>query len=292
MPAKTFDPWLRAQEIVLVGLGGTGCQWARSIARIVYSLKQSNRSVPQVKFIDPDKVEAHNVGRQLFTPADVGHYKAEVLARRFSFALGLEIRWYAEPVDAQRHFVSHGSIVCGAVDNHFARRELARVEGIWLDAGNHANGGQVIIGNSADRNRVLAELNGDEPTVRHLPNAALLFPELLEQEPAAAVDTATNASCAELAEAGTQSLLVNDFQATIAAQYLYQLLYRQPIQSFITYVDLERLTMRSLPISPEHLLPYLLEQPEAPALSADPLKSVAPIRQGGSNGRTATHPTP
>ena len=78
---------------------GTGAQWVRSITRVVYALKRAHRSAPWVKFIDPDRVEAHNVGRQLFTPANVGLSKAEVLARRFNYALGLDIAWFPEPLD-------------------------------------------------------------------------------------------------------------------------------------------------------------------------------------------------
>ena len=263
MNPKQFDPHLNPREIVLVGLGGTGAQWARSIARMVYALKRANRSAPQVKFIDPDRVEAHNVGRQLFTPADVGQYKAEVLARRFNYALGLDIAWFPEPLDTARHTVAYGTILCGAVDNHLARRELARHETVWIDAGNHASGGQVILGNSGDWSTVTRELDRDEPVCRYLPNAGLLFPELLQPEVTAVSEIGQGAGCSELVEAGVQDLLVNDFLAAIAAQVLYKLLNRQPIQTFVTYVDLDGLAMRSLPISLEHLEPYMADRLEA-----------------------------
>src|SRR4051812_48697796 len=116
-----FDPHLNIRSLVLVGLGGTGSQWARSICRIIYDLKRRNRHVPDLTFVDPDRVESNNVGRQMFTVADVGQYKAEVLAKRFSYSLGLEIEWFNECFDPKKHS-SWDSVICGAVDNHQARK--------------------------------------------------------------------------------------------------------------------------------------------------------------------------
>ncbi|MBN1966099.1 MAG: hypothetical protein JW910_15725 [Anaerolineae bacterium] len=49
-------------------------------------------------------------------------------------------------------------LVVGAVDNHLARRELARAKCVWLDCGNHHNAGQVLVGNTGDPDQVLKEL--------------------------------------------------------------------------------------------------------------------------------------
>ncbi|MCA9896042.1 MAG: ThiF family adenylyltransferase, partial [Anaerolineae bacterium] len=91
MKVYTFDPHLYLREIVLVGCGGTGSQLARAVARMIYSMKAARQSVPRVCFIDPDVVELPNVGRQLFTHAEVGLHKAEALAWRFNYSLGLSI---------------------------------------------------------------------------------------------------------------------------------------------------------------------------------------------------------
>src|SRR5258708_2641255 len=141
-----FNPDNNLSEIVLVGLGGTGSQWARSICRIVYDLRRRRQHIPAIRFVDPDKVEDKNVGRQMFTQADVGHYKAEILARRFNLAMGLNISWHNEPFDAEKHTRGYGTLLCGAVDNHLARIELARARGVWIDSGNAVSSGQVVIG--------------------------------------------------------------------------------------------------------------------------------------------------
>src|SRR5687768_10947543 len=97
-PDGYFDPHTRIELITVVGLGGTGSQAARSIARILYDLRARGKHIPKMLFVDPDRVEMRNVGRQMFTEsqATIGEYKAEALARRFNFALGLDIQWANE----------------------------------------------------------------------------------------------------------------------------------------------------------------------------------------------------
>lgn len=262
-----FNPHQQLTDVVLVGLGGTGSQWARAIARIVYDLRRRRQHVPAIHFVDPDKIDESNVGRQMFVHQEIGQFKAEVLARRFNLAMGLSITWHNEPFDAVQHSGRYGTVLCGAVDNHLARRELAKATGIWIDAGNHQANGQVCIGNSRDAKLIRQHVRKDE--FDYLPNAALLFPALLESDPeeAPAVPAAPAASCADLVERGTQRLLINDLMGSIAAEYTYKLLNRLPITSFLTHVDLDVLAMRSIQISREEVLARL-PKPRAQAKAA------------------------
>lgn len=265
MNTYTFDPHLNLRQIVLVGLGGTGSQLARSLARMVYDMQARRLSVPVLRFVDPDVVEMKNVGRQMFTVADVGQNKAEVLARRFSAALGIKIIANAEHFDPDKH-TKHNSygyyyrlesaLIVGAVDNHEARKALASADGYtWIDCGNHFSSGQVIIGNKSQTKDLLVSMrSAKDGELRWLPNAAALFPSLLDPEP---VSAAPAQSCADLVQFGEQHLLINDLVAQVGAGYVYKLLHRQPIKSFITYVDLDGLSMRSLPICPDELEVYL-----------------------------------
>lgn len=265
MTIWTFDPMADYRTVTVVGLGGTGAALARAIARTVYHMKQLNLHAPALCLIDPDRVEDHNVGRQLFTPADVGQYKAEVLARRFSYGLGLAVEWIPEPLDARRH-LGYSTLLVGAVDNHLARREMACARAVWVDCGNLYDAGQVVLGNTADVDRVLDALS-DEPEendnrLHYLPHPGLIFPELLEPEqtapPVPDAPPNGNGSCGELVAAGEQLLLVNDLVAAAAAQYVYRLLHRLPITTFLTFVDADGLAMRSLPICLEELKPYIV----------------------------------
>jgi len=116
---KTFDPHLHPQEIVLVGCGGTGSHTARLIARLLVHLKGLHLAVPTLRLVDPDVVEAQNIGRQLFVPAELGLPKAETLARRLSCAFGLAVEWANEPFSADRHLTRpYNTILIDGVDNH------------------------------------------------------------------------------------------------------------------------------------------------------------------------------
>lgn len=252
---NVFDPFMHLQTVTVVGLGGTGSQVARSLARTIYDMRRARLHTPAVVFIDPDVVEEKNVGRQMFAAGDVGQNKSRVLARRFNQALGLQIAAIDQPVDARRHFERHGSLIIGCVDNHDARRELAKVDGIWLDAGNHFDSGQVCIGNSVDRESLLRHVDGEQGKYRYLPSPALLFPQLLQPEPQPTPQP--NLSCADLVARGDQHLLINDLVACVVAGYVYKLLHRQPVTTFVSYVSVDALSVRSLPICRDELLAYL-----------------------------------
>lgn len=252
---NVFDPFMHLQTVTVVGLGGTGSQVARSLARTIYDMRRARLHTPAVVFIDPDVVEEKNVGRQMFAAGDVGQNKSRVLARRFNQALGLQIAAIDQPVDARRHFERHGSLIIGCVDNHDARRELAKVDGIWLDAGNHFDSGQVCIGNSTDRESLLRHIAGEQGKYRYLPSPALLFPQLLQPEPQPTPQP--NLSCADLVARGDQHLLINDLVACVVAGYVYKLLHRQPVTTFVSYVSVDALSVRSLPICRDEILLYL-----------------------------------
>lgn len=247
-----FDPPQQIREVVLVGCGGTGAVLARCLCRIVYDLKRRRKHAPSIKFVDFDKIEVKNCGRQSYVVGDLGRFKAEVLACRFNYGLGLDVAWYGEPFDADRH-ASPYSLVCGCVDNHLARRELAKHEGIWLECGNHRDAGTVCLGNANDLESI--QRGAKDGVYRYLPHAALLFPALLEPEPIPEPQPA--ASCPELLERGDQHLLINDLVATAAAHYLYKLLNHEPISTFLTFCDAASLNVKSIPLTRENLHTYV-----------------------------------
>lgn len=256
---NVFDPNTHIQTIVIVGCGGTGAQVARIVARIVYDMRRARLHTPGILLVDPDAVEEKNVGRQMFTPADAALRlpKAEVVGRRLNAALGLEVAWCVEPFDAGRHGHRHGSqLVIGCVDNHLARRELHGAQGILIGAGNYRDGGQVVIGNVADPEQMRRHIDGRDGKYSYLPREGLLFPALLEPE-APASEPQPNLSCAELVLRGEQDTLVNDWMACAVGQYVHALLRRQPIRTFASFISLDGMSVRSLPICREEIAPYL-----------------------------------
>lgn len=253
-----FDPHLHIKTVTIVGIGGTGAQVARIAGRMVYDMQRSRRHAPQIVLIDPDAVEEKNVGRQLFSPSLLGVNKAECVGRMLNLALGLDVRWIPDHVDAVRHFDRYGSnLVISCVDNHEARQEIHRVNGILIGSGNHTDSGQVCIGNTDDPDLVRRFIDGRDGKYPYLPKEGLLFPELLQPEPPRPTPV-SSASCAELVAEGSQHLLVNDMMATIVGQYVYKLLHRQPIHSFLTYISIgDMLASRSLLICSGELSTYI-----------------------------------
>jgi PRTRC genetic system ThiF family protein len=258
---NVFDPHIHIRTVTIVGVGGTGAQVARIAGRILYDMRRSRLHTPQLVLIDPDRVEEQNVGRQaFFAPADIGQYKAAVVSQRLNLALGLDSAWIAEPVDAQKHFDQHGTVVISCVDNHLARRELSCVSGsnCHISAGNDRWNGQVCIANCTDRELMLKHIDGRDGRYAYLPHESLLFPQLLEPEPLEDTEQQEPASCAALTAMGEQSLLINDWAACLVGSYLHALLHRRPITSFLSFVQCDGLPgVRSVPICREELEVYL-----------------------------------
>jgi PRTRC genetic system ThiF family protein len=256
---NTFDPNTHIQNIVIVGCGGTGAQVARIVARIVYDMRRARLHTSRVTLIDPDIVEEKNVGRQLFTAADAafGLPKAEIVARRLNTALGLDIAWIAEPVSAEKHLDRYGAqLIVSCVDNHLARSELHQASGVLIGAGNHRDGGQVVIGNTTDADLIRRHIDGRNGKYSYLPKEGVIFPALLEPEPPSETPE-PNISCAELVQRREQNVLINDWMACVVGQYVYALLHRQPIRTFTSFISLDGMSVRSLPICRDELLQYL-----------------------------------
>jgi PRTRC genetic system ThiF family protein len=251
-----FDPNAYLKTVTIVGVGGTGAQVARIVGRMAYDMQRSRRHAPQIVLIDPDVVEEKNVGRQLFSPSLLGRNKAECVGRMLNLALGLDVRWIPDHVDPIRHFDRYGSnLVVSCVDNHEARKAIHQVSGVGVFGGNDVKTAQVCIGNADDPDLVRRFLDGREGTYPYLPKEGLLFPELLQPEPEPIRPTPeAGVSCADLVAEGRQHLLVNDMVASMMGQYIYNLLHRLPIRSFLSYISMGDFPgIRSLPICREEL---------------------------------------
>ncbi|RMG76274.1 MAG: hypothetical protein D6711_04330 [Chloroflexi bacterium] len=251
-----FDPNVYIKTVTIVGVGGTGASTARIVARIIYDMQRSRRHTPQIVLIDPDRVEEKNIGRQaLFAPSDISKFKAECVAKRLNFALGLDIAWIPEPVDARRHFDRYGgNLVISCVDNHEARQEIHKVSGCGIYAGNETHSGQVCIGNADDLDLVKRFIDGRDGKYPYLPKEGLLFPALLEPEPPC---LSPPASCGERIETGEQSLLVNDWMSTVIGSYVYKLLHRLPIHAFLSFINSDDFVVGHKPICRSELEVYL-----------------------------------
>jgi PRTRC genetic system ThiF family protein len=266
-----------ALQIFLAGCGGTGSWLAPSIARLAQVFVETGKRVA-VTFVDPDVVEEANVPRQNFCAAEIGRFKAETLARRYSGVWGIPIATITERWDKEmiREQWSVTTILVGCVDNPAARRSLAGAlvnsgpyatgQIWWLDCGNWRDNGQVRLGNA----RTLKELREAfqiDTLCAALPSPALVHPELLTALPDVPRATPTpGGSCAQMARAYAQSLMINQRVASEAADYLARLLMASGSRGgglcrFATYFDLASGSARSLHTTPETIAAALHTTP-------------------------------
>ena len=244
--------------VVLVGLGGTGSQILSGLARIHMSLRALGHMGFDVHAVDGDAVSDANVGRQLFSPADVGRNKAECLVTRMNMFFGLD--WKAYPVMATKSLelrdvrgnMPHTLIT--AVDSAAARKKIAKLKPAaryvrpqfiyWLDTGNTKDTGQVVLG-------TLTKEGVDQPTkgvtARTLPTVLDLYPDMARQDRKAV----QGPSCSVAESLERQDLLINQWVATAACQILWRGLRRGYITEHGAFINLDTLTTRPLKVDPE-----------------------------------------
>jgi len=210
--------------ILIVGVGGTGGYVIRDLVRYIYSLKEKGdpRNF-QITLMDDDIVEQKNILRQNFIAADLGKYKAEVLANRYSSHFGLEI-------DADLNKFTYDSsvrdynIIVGCIDNNEARRSIYKrindtfsTSYFWIDSGNEKRSGQVVLGEYYNSNSFFGSKNFKwlNPSVVHL------YPEILNSDQDS---VETEVSCAERAVEDAQNIFVNMTAANHVLNFLRQVI--------------------------------------------------------------------
>jgi PRTRC genetic system ThiF family protein len=214
-------------HVDLVGVGGTGSQVLSGLARLHLALRALGGYGLEVRAFDPDTISEANIGRQLFSPSDIGLYKADILIHRLNVYYGLN--WKSFPCrygeEAERFAESRGDAVIGSlvitcVDSAAARRNiwtwLMRHTGryrdnYWLDMGNSRQSGQVF----------LSQLPGSArrgiPTDGRLPSLEFWLPEIFDES--VPEDDTPSCSLAEALE--SQDLFVNQMVATWGMHLLW-----------------------------------------------------------------------
>jgi PRTRC genetic system ThiF family protein len=272
MDTLTIEPTYRVLlgdvsrfRIMLVGCGGTGSSLALALASLAYHAQQKGIQV-ELTLVDHDVIELKNCGRQALSlqAALVGGVpKVADLALRLNAAYGLGIVAWPERYEADmarswfdynsaRYSTTH--LIVGCVDNHLGRQEIAKTIASYdgriyaLDCGNERHAGQVLMGNLTDVSQIELDALG---LCTGLPSPYVQEPELLEPDP-----EQQNESCAEMALAETQSLMVNRMAAAIAANYISCLVLERQILTMATYFNLDPPTARSLLVTEANVNQY------------------------------------
>lgn len=238
-------------EVNLIGAGGTGSQVLTSLARINCALLQLGHPGLHVTVIDSDIVTKSNLGRQLFSQAEVGLNKAVVLATRINRFFGFD--WEAVRENYPYESCSTANITITCVDNVKARVQIGKflrkykkgTEGntdrtkpyYWLDFGNTTDTGQVILGTI---NSVKQPKSSEYETVAKLKNVDQLF-DLSKVK-----DEDSGPSCS-LAEAlRKQDLFINSTIAQFGCNILWKL-FSGSIENHGAFLNLK--TLKTNPIN-------------------------------------------
>lgn len=232
----------------LVGLGGTGCQALTKLACINSALIGTGHPGLHLTAWDPDSVSPANMGRQLFSSADLGQNKATVLITRINRFFGFEWEAVAEP-----YTVKHRSnILITCVDTARARVKIAerlkttkkRGQGpydmmlYWLDMGNLQTTGQVILGTL---DRIPQGKTAGKAT---LPNVVRKFPQIKRIKEK---DQGPSCSLADALE--KQDLFINPTVADFGCGLIWKLFREGQLRFHGAFINLQTYSVNPIKIS-------------------------------------------
>ena len=226
----------------LIGCGGTGSQVLSGLACINMAIMGLGHPGLHVRVWDGDLVEESNVGRQLYSMADIGLNKAVVSVTRVNRYFGTAWEAVAKMYKSGLELEKHANIIISCVDTVAARLEIHKavinapakghpewVVKYWMDFGNGKSTGQVVLGT----------VFNDE-----LKNVIKLLPEITEME-----DVNNGPSCSIAQALGKQDLFINSILAQMGLQLLWQLLREGHVRYNGVYVNLHTLETRGIKIT-------------------------------------------
>lgn len=243
----------------------------------------------RVTVYDPDAVTPFNVGRQLFYQTDLGRNKALCLVGRVNMAYGTNWRPipsdFFAPInayDGNGEYEPTPDVIISCVDTAAARRQLHELlwskgrvgnTSYWLDCGNLATVGQVVLGQpgcenergwpggqafdpslarwKGQRAEQVKDENGryDRWVVRadheiRLPCVTELFPDLLDPD----FDETDEPSCSMVEALRKQSLFVNRATSAYALDLLWELIREGKVDNQGCYFNLRTRTAQPIPL--------------------------------------------
>lgn len=196
--------------VLIVGIGGTGGNFAKEFCRYVSYLPEEERNDINIVFVDGDIVEEKNLKRQPFFEDDISRPKAAAFADTIADSFELDVCVADKYLSDQQEIVdivqslapeheSYIPIIVGCVDNHRARQVMhdyfcsaATKNCIYFDSGNEFESGEIITGVKA------------QGEIKQQPRG-YYFPEVLTDTSPSKLEE----SCGAINESSPQHLVTN-----------------------------------------------------------------------------------
>lgn len=244
----------RVVEVVLIGCGGNGSQMLTCLARLNHAIRALGHPGLRVVVFDPDYVSEANMGRQLFSAADIGQSKAVVLTHRVNTHFGLD--WIARPKACTLNELAYlrpGTILICCVDSARARRSIhdsvhAQTDVYIMDLGNRAADGQVLFGHPPAPAKRAHSIHPADSVPLPYPYAVL--PELIDTS--APEDDTPSCGLAQALE--RQELFVNQSIVTPAAAILWEFFRHGRLTWHGAFINLKTGSMRAMQVSDKNVL--------------------------------------
>jgi len=223
--------------VTVIGAGGTGSKVMTALARINQALIGLDKTPLDVTLYDDDIVTVHNIGRQMYSPMDVGCYKSDVIISRLNRFFGTT--WQSENVkySGTKH---KSNIVISCVDNVKTRYEISEnlkkydsnlshnKNYYWLDFGNGKDYGQVILGSKTIKQPKSSKFK----TVDKLKSFSDIYPNEIDSDD-------DGPSCSLEESLKKQSLFINSTLVELGMNMLYELLTTYVIDYNAIYLNLK-----------------------------------------------------
>jgi len=211
-------------SITVIGAGGNGSFFLQELARMEIAYRELYGNTFHVTCYDSDKVEGHNLGRQLFFEPDIGHNKANIMISRINLTYGFD--WESRPKKWFKKDNLDSNFVIGCVDNIKTRKAIIdcfdnsgmgamenRRNIYYIDIGNMADFGQVIMGTQ----KYNESHNCDFHHLMH-------FGEYYDIDKMDDKKDKETPSCSMADSISSQGLFTNRIAATLAASMMWDLL--------------------------------------------------------------------
>lgn len=239
----------------LIGGGGTGSQVLTCLARLDVTLRALGHPGLFVTLYDPDTVSETNIGRQLFSEADIGLNKAVCLISRVNNFFGNDWRAIPKcyPSDVrctEQNDMANITITC--TDSIRSRLTLwkimkrVRKTGFydcdkplyWMDFGNGQSSGQVLLGTIQKKIK--------QPTSKMYKTAESLkvITEYTNYDKIKDEESGPSCSLAEALE--KQDLFINSTLAQIGCTILWKMFRNGMIDVCGAYLNLKTLKVNPI----------------------------------------------